>query len=55
MSDDDVNRDIKEWNINVKNSDESAEVVKEMEKKSLKVKNAVSYCLPTTRQNIWKI
>ena len=54
MSDEDKNNDIKESNRNVKNSDEAAEVVKEKKKKSLKVKNTVSYGLPINKAKYLK-
>ena len=47
MSDKNVNEDIKDSARNIENSDEAAEVVIEMEKKSLKLINAVSYGLST--------
>ena len=54
MSDENVNKDIKESARNVKNLNEVAEVVKKW-KKSLKVINVVSYGLSTNKAKYLKI
>ena len=54
MSDENVNKDIKESARNVENLNEVAEVVKKW-KKSLKVINVVSYGLSTNKAKYLKI